>query len=76
MFPSAFISRFRWTPCLGLVLFLMYTVCSGLTGGYAQSVKVYVSSQAGDRLMPKPTIEFNPIKKEEVTFRINDSMRL
>jgi hypothetical protein len=76
MFPSAFISRLRWTPCLGLVLFLMYIDHSGLTGGYAQSVKVYVSSQAGDRLTPKPIIEFSPIKKEEVTFRINDSMRL
>jgi glucosylceramidase len=75
MFPRVLIPRFRWSLCFGLVPFLMYTDCSGLTEGYAQSVKIYVSSQAGDRLTPKPAVEFTPIQKEEkATFRVNDSM--
>lgn len=43
--------------------------------GDAQQVRVYVTSQAGDRLSQKPTIAFQPAGKNREDFRINDSVR-
>jgi glucosylceramidase len=74
MFSNAFSPISRSKLHSGILFLLCSFFGSGLIGGYAQSVKLYVSSQAGDRLTAKPVIEFTPVKKEEkATFRINDS---
>src|ERR1700737_1752360 len=63
--------RFRWVAAT-LSVFLL--IPSGAKG---QTVKVYVSSKAGDRLTPKVDPQFSdsqPPARE--TFRINDSVKL
>src|ERR1700682_5630209 len=62
---------FRWVAATSSWFLL---IPSGAKG---QTVKVYVSSKAGDRLAPKADLQFSdaqPAARE--TFRINDSVKL
>ena len=52
-------------------LFNLLLLCALTTSAFGQDVKVYVSSEAGDRLTPKPTARFGPrVKVDYPTFRI------
>ena len=54
----------------GLLVFL----CAGILSG--QTVKVHVSSKAGDRLATKPDLQFADGKAATgATFQINDSVK-
>lgn len=64
--------KMRPSVCIfsGLLLFL----CAGAL--YAQTVKVHVSSKAGDRLAAKPDLQFAGGKAATgATFRISDSVK-
>jgi glucosylceramidase len=53
--------------------FILLGICSSTASG--QQVKVYVSSLAGDRVTPKPVLQFVPQPEgDDAAFRINDTV--
>jgi len=57
-------------------LWALAIVCVAATISNAQTAKVYVSSQAGDRLTAKPELKFNDSKPASGSiFEINDAVR-
>jgi glucosylceramidase len=62
----------RSFPYRSVVLALLLAASLGLASAGAQEVKVYVSSQAGDRLAAKPSLQFAAQEKAKLPgFRIN-----
>jgi glucosylceramidase len=57
-------------------LFLLCVLVLSATGLFGQTVKVYVSSKAGDRLTAKPDLQFSDAKTASgAVFRINQSVK-
>jgi glucosylceramidase len=62
----------RSFPYRSVVLALLLAASLGLASAGAQEVKVYVSSQAGDRLAAKPSLQFAAQEKAKLPgFKIN-----
>ena len=62
----------RSFPYRGIVLALLLAASLGLASALGQEVKVYVSSQAGDRLAAKPSLQFAAREKAKLPgFKIN-----
>jgi len=62
----------RSFPWRSVVLALLLAASLGLASAGAQEVKVYVSSQAGDRLAAKPSLQFAAQEKAKLPgFKIN-----
>ncbi|MCJ7502135.1 MAG: hypothetical protein MUP80_03625, partial [Acidobacteriia bacterium] len=62
----------RSVPYRSVVLALLLAASLGLASAGAQEVKVYVSSQAGDRLAAKPSLQFAAQEKAKLPgFKIN-----
>lgn len=57
------------------LLWLVGLACSLALSISAQEVKLFVSSKAGDRLAPKPTLRFSATDRgQPATFRLDDSV--
>jgi glucosylceramidase len=62
----------RSFPYRSVILALLLAASLGLASAGAQEVKVYVSSQAGDRLAAKPSLQFAAQEKAKLPgFKIN-----
>jgi glucosylceramidase len=62
----------RSFPYRSVILALLLAASLGLASAGAQEVKVYVSSQAGDRLAAKPSLQFAAQEKAKLSgFKIN-----
>ncbi len=62
-----------WTRVFSLVVLAIF-VC--LVPAFGQEVRIYVSSQAGDRITPKSPLRFEPrTESKHLVFRINDAVR-
>jgi glucosylceramidase len=56
-------------------LLLLFIIVASLAPAFGQEVTVYVSSQAGDRIAPKKSLQFEPqAPKEAQSFQINDAV--
>ena len=54
----------------------MLLLAAGLLPAGAQNVRVYVTSQAGDRIAEKPALRFDEAAPPAAAFRIDDAARL